>query len=200
MSSAHPLRARPTVATPAPTPEQEGAWVAGVARGDERAFQGLVQVYYPQLVAFAASFGWIREAAEDVVQDVLARLWMRRATWRPATSVRAYLLTAIRNEATNRLKRQGVEARYRTRAERDLTLDPDRNRTASAEARVTAADAVRQGLARLKEPRRLAVQLRYEWQLTYPEIAHVLGVDTKSAEGLVTRALQTLRRHLEGRV
>jgi RNA polymerase sigma factor (sigma-70 family) len=51
-------------------------------------------------------------------------------------------------------------------------------------------------VSRLPERRRLVVVLRWQYQLTNPEIARVMGISVKGVEMQFSRALADLRREL----
>ena len=53
----------------------------------------------------------VREAAEEVVQDVMLELCRRRSALDPAGSVRAYLFTAVRNRTLNVIRHERATAR-----------------------------------------------------------------------------------------
>src|SRR5918992_5194257 len=77
---------------------------------DDEAFEILFRQHYGTLATFALRYLRDRSVAEELVQDLFADLWARRATWTPrAGSERAYLLTAVRNRALNLRKRQALE-------------------------------------------------------------------------------------------
>jgi RNA polymerase sigma factor (sigma-70 family) len=91
----------------------EQDWIEGIRRSDVPAFEAMVRACGPRLAHFAIGLLDGRRAdAEDVVQDVLWRVWHGRADWRPAVSLRAYPFTAVRNRALNLLQRGRVRARY----------------------------------------------------------------------------------------
>lgn len=53
----------------------ESEWVARAARGDEEAFVRLATSYRPRLWATASRFARTRPELEDLVQDLLLKLW-----------------------------------------------------------------------------------------------------------------------------
>lgn len=67
-------------------------------RDDEAAFEALFDTYWKQLYQSALKRLHNREEAEDIVQEVLASLWKRRATVQTDAngSLRPYLFTALR--------------------------------------------------------------------------------------------------------
>src|SRR5262249_52112998 len=148
-----------------------------------------------------------RDAAEDIVQDVLATVWERADRWAPTGNVATYLFGMVRHHALDVVRRTTREARRHVRVanmldERDAS-SPE-HELLNAEDRTHAARRLRALdtlLATLTERQRTAYDLRYRQGLTIPEIAQVLGITPKSGEQLLGRLVHTIRermRALEG--
>jgi RNA polymerase sigma-70 factor (ECF subfamily) len=178
----------------------EQALVARIRAGDGDAFVALFRAYYARLRVFAERFVGGPEAAEDLVHDTFLALWERRADWVVGTTVSRYLYGAIRNRALNHIRRG-----------RDISLDalvepgtaiPSPELTDPHADPYEAAcaaefrDAVSRTLTRLPRRCREVCVLRWQYQLTYPEIAHLLGVSVKAVEAHVGAGLKLLRRRL----
>jgi RNA polymerase sigma-70 factor, ECF subfamily len=179
---------------------RERAWIDGVRRGNVAAFERMVRAYGPPLSRFAFGLLGSQEDADDIVQDVLWRVWDGREDWWPTVSLRAYLFTAVRNRALNLLQRGRVSARYQEAtqqaAEHDAELQaiPSPAEVFEAEEERTALTAaLRRAFAGLTERQQSAVRLRYEEGLTFPEAAAALGVSLSAAEKIVARAIRVMR-------
>jgi RNA polymerase sigma-70 factor (ECF subfamily) len=166
---------------------------------DDRTFEATFRTHYGGLCEFALRYTRDRALAEELVQDLFADLWTRRATWTPrAGSERAYLLTAVRNRVLNLRKRQAVERDWEENESapdvRELHPRPARAdqllETAELEQRVRAA------LESLPERCRLVMHLRWREQLSYAEIAEVMGISVKGVENQLARGLKALRERL----
>src|SRR5882724_10075090 len=90
-------------------PEVE--WPARIRAGDERAFEVMFRTYYDTLYRYIVVMLGSREAAEDVVQAVFARIWEDRATWELRGPIRHYLVVAARCGAISALRRDAVRRR-----------------------------------------------------------------------------------------
>ena len=88
---------------------QDVAVVARIRAGDERALETIFRAHYAALCNFALRYVGERALAEELVQDLFADLWARRAQWKLTGSLRGYLFSALRNRALNLRKRQAVE-------------------------------------------------------------------------------------------
>jgi RNA polymerase sigma-70 factor, ECF subfamily len=128
--------------------------------------------------------------AEDAAQEALLRAWRARATCRTPEAPEPWLVAIARNVALGALTRQ-------RRQPSSVTLEGSN----LGEADPKAQDAMTQALERvvfgdllslLTAPERRLLRLRYEDDLTHPEIARRLGLP----EGTVKVRLHRLRARL----
>jgi RNA polymerase sigma-70 factor (ECF subfamily) len=187
---------------PAGAPRQSAVH-AGVARRpsrvrDERMFESLFVEHYASLCEFVDSYVRAPDVAEELVQAVFLRLWESRDSWVPKRGARAYLFAACRNQALDHLRHEQIVERT---AEL-VTEIGSANVPARADVALEAqelGDQLRAVVGRLPERRRLVVVLRWQHQMTNPEIAHVMGISVKGVEMQFSRALADLRRELSPR-
>jgi RNA polymerase sigma-70 factor, ECF subfamily len=172
----------------------ESDWVEAIRAGDASAFEAMFHRYHAPLCSFAYRYLGARDLAEEMVQEVFLCIWERRAGWEVRTSVRSYLLTAVRNAALSYLRHERVVRRRETEI-RDLLESP----AASPEVRALEAEtiaAVRQAVGRLPDRCRLVFTLHREQGLTYGEVAEVLRISPRTVEVQIGRALKALRKGL----
>ena len=175
-----------------------GDVVQRVRSGDASAFESLFRTYYEPLCRFCTRYVSEAALAEEIVQDVFARLWVRRAEWIVRTSVRSYLFGATRNGALNLRKRQAVEEDWAAAsAASDPSERPDTpRRPDEVMESADAEERVRVALETLPERCRLVMQLRWRDQLSYAEIAEVMDISVKGVENQLARGLKSLRDKL----
>ncbi len=161
--------------------------------------ESLFQGYYAQLATAVARVVRDREAAEDLVQDVLARVWHNRATIELTTTWRAYLHRAALNAAL----------RHQERAARSVSLAdglpagapepaaPLADTLADLHHRETAA-AVAAALTHLPTECRRVFELSRFQELSYKEIASALDISPKTVENQMGKALRIMREQLSG--
>ena len=122
----------------------------------------------------------------------MLELWRRRESLALTGPVRAYLHSAARNRALNRIR----QARTAQRGE-VFVRGPSESPASDAgvitgELELAVADA----LAALSHPQREVFEMNRTRGLTYGEIADLLGISVKSVEARMGRALKQLREHL----
>lgn len=67
------------------------------AAGNTAAYDRLYRKYFPIVVSFVAGLQVQQETAEDVAQDVFARIWENRGRYRPSAAFRTYLFGYAKN-------------------------------------------------------------------------------------------------------
>lgn len=154
----------------------------------------LFRQYYAGLCDYALSLVGSRNAAEDLVQDVFVALSERGEARVLGEGARAYLYRAVRNRALNHLKQH----RITRRDEVDLTrVRPDVQRGADYTVRQhQLTQAIEEGIEAMSPRQRQVFTLSRHHDLTYAEIAAVLGIGERTVETHMTRALTALREKL----
>ena len=136
----------------------------------------------PALVLFALAMTGERSRAQDAVHQVFLKL-LERGSLADAVDVRAYLFPSVRNAILNDAKAR----------ERDVSLDsrsawfdpPDRDYTAELN--------LRRAMASLSDDQRQVTILHIWGELTFSQIADMLGVSPNTAASRYRYALGKLR-------
>jgi RNA polymerase sigma-70 factor (ECF subfamily) len=155
----------------------------------EAQFDALVRAHYAKLCGFAYRFVESEAIAEDLVQDVFAAMWERRAAWTPNDPA-AFLYRAVRNRAVSHHRRERVRLRWTASIPADVAAPSVAEEYDLRECARAVATAIRA----LPERCRLVYHLSREDGLSYAEIAAALGVSIKTVETQMGRALRSLRR------
>jgi RNA polymerase sigma-70 factor (ECF subfamily) len=174
-------------------PAQE--WVARIRAGDEGAFEAMFRAYYDGLCRSVAPNLGSRDAAEDVVQGVFARIWEDRERW-AVSDLRHYLYAAVRRRATSQHRSAAVRRRAAPVLAREHT---HRAAVPSADAEVEAEELRRRlerALATLPSRTRAAFVLSRREGLSYLEVAARMAISPKTVGVHIGRALAVLRRVL----
>lgn len=159
-------------------------------------FDALVRAHYGRLCTFAYRFVGSRDVAEDIVQDIFARLWRNRATFESWDDPLPYLYRAVRNRTSSHQRQVIVRERWHQRAA--ATAD-ERPATASATSDLDVRDlatALAAAIDAMPKRRRLIFVMSREQHLSYAEIARILGLSVKTVETQMGRALKFLRTRL----
>jgi RNA polymerase sigma-70 factor (ECF subfamily) len=186
--------------------DDDAALVAAVLRGDRDRFRVIVEREGPSLVRACYRILGSREDAEEASQEAFVIAFRSLGSWRGEGNLGAWLSRiavriAIRKAAARRtvtwidptaptadVERAAIESGW-TRA---ALIDPARA-ALSAESAAT----VRAAVARLDEPYRETVALRFFGQRSLAEIAAVTGRPLGTVKTHLRRGLSRLRTELE---
>ena len=163
----------------------------GLAAGDPRAFAALYDRYAVRLYRAACGILGCREDAEDVVQEVFLAAVRSHERLGEVRDLTAYLFTAMSRAA-------GRCAMRRTRTVQAFHRAADE---AAAAAQRTPADSpdwhrLHQALGLLPSPQREVITLKIDGELTFAQIAQVLGVSINTAASRYRYALRKLKAFL----
>ena len=149
-----------------------------------------IEIHGAALILYAKQ--WNADDAEDVVQETFLRL-VRRAQWegKPENPA-AYLFTAVRNEAIDRLRKAKRRKRHEHQAatERPIWLETPPDSTLRADELMKSLDA-------LPMEQREVVIARIWGGLTFDEIAALTGDSRTTVFRRYGEALEVLREKLE---
>ena len=176
---------------------REEEWIAGVQEGNERAFEQMFDAFYERLCAFAAGIVGSRDEARQVVHDVFLKIWQRREEWAVRRSLKAYLYQATRNQALNYAERS--DRRQAVEQTMEDSNKPVRRTKHTAEdqfRQTELAESIWAAIDRLPERRRTAFILHRQHDMTYSDVAEVMGISKKTVEHQMGHALKTLRDEL----
>ena len=91
--------------------EEWAAWLRLAMKGETQAYSRFLVAVTPYLRAMARrrcdQYGAPASEAEDVVQEVLLAIHLKRGTWDPARPLGPWLTTIVRNKLVDSLRRRG---------------------------------------------------------------------------------------------
>jgi RNA polymerase sigma-70 factor (sigma-E family) len=156
----------------------------------ERVFADFVAAHSRSLYGTAYLLTGDVDAAEDLLQETLTRLYPKWAQVERADAPVAYVRRALANRFVSST---------RTRAGHDLAMWdlPDMAADVDIAARVSDQRLLWQLLRALPERQRAALVLRYFHDLPDAEIANALGCREVTVRSLVSRGVAAMRDHLQ---
>lgn len=170
-----------------------------IRAGDETAFDALVREHYNGLCLYGTRMLDSRAIAEEVVQDVLLRIWQHRDQWNVHSNVAAYLYTAVRNQALNCARRERLQQSWQRTSMLELEIGDAALATPDADERIREeeiAEALERAVQELPPRCRETFILRRQHHLSCAEIARVMHIAPKTVEIQIGIALKSLRRKL----
>ncbi|HUL69827.1 MAG TPA: sigma-70 family RNA polymerase sigma factor [Gemmatimonadales bacterium] len=168
------------------------------ARGDREAWETILRKFGPSLSSLIAQYGLAHEQ-DDILQDIFLLLWRRIDSFRGDSALKTWILRVAINYLNNYRRR--VDAKRRREVATD-TLGPSDGQfdVPGAEdlspehqlERKTLRETLQAALDRLSPSRKIAVLLRDLQELSYEEIAAILGIPAGTVKSRVARARMDL--------
>lgn len=176
-----------------------------VKRGDRDAFAALVEKYKQPLFNFI--FRTLRDEteAEDVTQNVFLQVYKSRARYERTAKFSTWLFTIARNLCLNEIRRRSrhpadsLEEPHSEHEDQPQRQYEDRKVFLPAENVLHGelARKIEEALAELPENQRTAILLCRQDELSYEEIAEVLGCSLSATKSLIHRGRETLKEKLK---
>ena len=171
----------------------EEAILDGIRNGNKEVYRHIFENYFKVLVLYAISLTNDKLRAEDLVQNVLMSLWLKREGIKIQSSLKSYLYKSIHNLFINEYRRE----------ERKCTI-----------LEQIHYEVLQQSI----EEEELYMQMRLEWinkeiellppkskeifvmnkkrGLSYKEISNILGISENTVESHIGRAMKRIRKNI----
>ncbi len=156
--------------------------------GDDDAFSTLYERYKRALYVLGVRMLGRQEAARDLVQDVFLKVYEKRRELNQPASFRSWLLTIGRNHCISCLRRERRSVQADDALLERIAVEDPRPGIEDQED----AEWIRDALARLSPEHREVMILREYQDLSYREIAQIIG----TTEGTVKSRIFKARRAL----
>lgn len=178
---------------------QELVWLERARTGDRAAFAQLVAAYQGPVYNLAYRMLGNSVEAEDAVQETFLRMYTKLHTYQPDRKLASWVLSIASHYCIDRLRRRRGEW-LSLDDEAVATVIPSRQQgPEEVTVRQEARDEVQQLVDRLPAPYRVPLILRYWHDLSYVEIAEVMGLTVQAVKSRLHRArLQMLERASAG--
>jgi len=176
--------------------EQELVQAAG--RGNSAAFEQLVRLYENKVYHLALRMCTSPEDANDVAQEAFLAAWKGLPSFRGESGFSTWLYRLTSNAAIDHLRRNKKQKGDLSLDNEELSLDAvdPGPRPQDAAEKGELKEAVEAGLRQLSDDHRQVLVLREMQELSYEEIAGMLGLDLGTVKSRISRARNALRKIL----
>jgi RNA polymerase sigma-70 factor (ECF subfamily) len=193
--------------------------IARLREGDERAFESVVEAYYPSMIAIARSYVRTRAVAEEVVQEAWLGVLKGLDRFQSRSSLRTWVLQIVSNIARTRAVREARSQPFSsfTMEDGEPAVEAERFRGPDdpfpghwrsyptdwrtlPEQRLLSSETLevaREAIEKLPENQRLVITLRDVTGCTAEEVCETLGVSAANERVLLHRARAKVRARLE---
>jgi RNA polymerase sigma-70 factor (ECF subfamily) len=185
--------------------DPDAALMLRVKHGDLRAFEELVQKYKHPIVNVVYRMLHDLDEAEDLAQNVFLRVFQSAGRYEVSAKFSTWIFTIARHLCLNEIRRRGrhpalsLESSQSDDPEQAARQYPDAKTFSPPQAFLhrELERKIRLALEELPEKQRLAMALCQEEELSYEEIAAVLGCSLSATKSLIHRARETLKLKLK---
>ena len=185
--------------------EPDAALMLRVKQGEGSAFAELVDKYKQPVLNLAYRMLHDATEAEDLAQNVFVQVFRSAHRYEVSAKFSTWLFTIARNLALNELRRRSrhpAESMDATRPEQDdqpLQQFEDKKTFSPPESLLHGEleQKIERAVAELPENQRTAILLCRQDELSYEEIAKVLGCSLSATKSLIHRGRETLKLKLK---
>ena len=185
--------------------DPDAALMLRVKQGDAAAFTQLVEKYKQPILNLVWRTVRDQTEAEDIAQNVFVQAWKSAPRYQATAKFSTWLFTIARNLCLNEFRRRSRHPAESLDQMRDDSDDQPLHQV--VDKRITSAqDELLRGELELKvdaaiealpENQRAALALCRQEELSYEEIAEVLGCSLSATKSLIHRARETLKARLK---
>ena len=184
----------------------EAKFIRRLKRRDEQAFTEMVRDYQDRVFAIVYRMVGDRAEAEDVAQEVFVTVFKSIDSFRGESKFSTWLFRIATNHTKNRLKylarrhhkkKSSIDDEYEREMKTplsEISPRPDRLAEGAEMERV-----IKEALAALDEDQRAILVFRDIEQLSYAEIADILGVREGTVKSRLFRARAALQQKINER-
>lgn len=167
-----------------------------VAAGDEEAFRFLFFRYKDKLYISLLKICGSSDIAQDCVQEIFIKLWVRRASLTEIDSIEAYLYRMTSNIAFNALRSEKREQdRRKINVAKDIEDESPDSRLRTKEVE----EAIQHVVDQLPAQQKKVYELSRKHGLNNDEIAAQMQISAFTVKNHLAKALQSLKSELGDR-
>jgi len=188
-----------------PNLDPDAALMLRVSQGDTAAFTELVEKYKQPVMNLA--YRTLRDAteAEDLAQNVFVQVFKSASRYKSTAKFSTWHFTIARNLCLNEIRRrsrhpaESLDAPHPDHEDQPLHQFEDKKTFSPPESLLHGelAQNIDRALADLPENQRSAILLCRQEDLSYEEIAEVLGCTVSATKSLIHRGRETLKERLK---
>lgn len=166
-----------------------------IAKDDEDAYRRLYERYAPKVYNIAFMYLRSHLAAQDIVQDVFLKIWIKRASLADIDNFNGWLSFVNRNTIIDRIRKKAFEEKFLSLQKEQAAISPEQE----AISKETGA-IIHEAIQSLSHRQRQIYQMAKQEGLKHAEIAQRLGLSTSTVKEHMKQALAKIRACLKDRL
>ena len=185
--------------------DPDAALMLRVRKGEQDAFAQLVDKYKQPIMNLAYRMLHDPTEAEDMAQNVFVQVYKSAHRYEAASKFSTWLFTIARNLCLNEIRRRSrhpadsLDATHPEQDDQPWQQFEDKKAVPPPESLLHGelAGKIEEALAELPENQRTAILLCRQDELSYEDIAKVLGCSLSATKSLIHRGRETLKEKLK---
>ena len=174
----------------------EGVWVTQALDGDQRAFTCLVDAYKVPVYNLCYRMLGTAAEAEDAAQETFVRIYTRLKTYDRRQKLSSWILAVASHYCIDRLRRRRINWLSISEVPPLRLLSPDQAQPEDMSMGRESREEIKNLLQSLSPEHRMVITLRYWQDLSYVEMAEVLGATESAIKSRLHRARRILAQQL----
>ena len=175
--------------------DDDSILVEGLKRGDEAAFRKIFEKYKDKLFTYCCRVTKSEELAEEIVHDVLVKVWLQRGQLNHSLSFKSFLYTITHNASLNFLRK--IAANESVKRKASLYLEKFRNVTENTVYESDFEKIKNEAINALPTQRRIIFEMSRNQHMTHDEIATTLGISKHTVRNQIIEALKFIKQYLK---
>jgi len=181
-----------------PDQDQDNELFARICQKDQKAFEQLYRKHYRRLLILAYQYLKNEETAEEVVNDVLMKIWNEGARLVITHSIRPYLSRSVVNRSLNVIRQQNRQLVKFDKYQADIQgPGPCEDQATALEEQLLKLEKVLEDLP--PQCKKILMMSKFE-KCRQQEIADRLNISIKTVKNQLTIGFEKIRKAIPGNV
>jgi RNA polymerase sigma-70 factor (family 1) len=162
-----------------------------IEKSNQRAFEDLYRLFFSRLFNFSMLYVHTKEAAEEIVNDIMIKVWNKRDDISSIENLETYLFVAVRNHSLNYLQKY---SHYHIAIEPESGMAEVVNiHNPEKELEWKEINSkLHMAVEQLPDQCRTVFKLIKEEGFKYKQVAEILGLSPRTIETQLFRAIKKL--------
>jgi RNA polymerase sigma-70 factor (ECF subfamily) len=163
-----------------------------IKKGDQKALEILYEKYYYRLCDFAFQYVHSFDLTEEVVSDVFLKIWTKSSNLKAEGNFKAYLYTAVRNQALNYIQREPSLEHLEDLSQQLASAEYQADEKLLFQEFQNQIEAL---INTLPPRRKMVFKLSRLEGFTYREIAEIMSISVHTVQNHMVQAVKQLNAY-----
>ena len=168
-----------------------------MAGGDEEAYRELFHYFTPRLQHFVFGIVKSQDIAEEIVQDVMMKLWLHREEIPNLDNPSSWVYTIASNRSLSFLRRMSVERRYIDKVKVQIRQIQEQNLTEDSLTFRENEQLLNNAIKTLSPQQQMVYRLSKKEGFSRLEVSQKLGISPNTVKNHLVVAVRTIIAYIQ---